>query len=47
MPIRISDGFMRLEVDDQVVATATQRPAVGGKSPIGRSPSTATRRSPR
>jgi hypothetical protein len=26
MPIRISDGFMRLKVDGQVVATATERP---------------------
>jgi hypothetical protein len=47
MPVRIGDGFMRLEVDGQVVATAAERPAAGGKSPICRSPSTATRRSPR
>jgi hypothetical protein len=25
MPIRISDGFMRLEIDGRVVATATER----------------------
>lgn len=28
MPIRIGDGFMRLEIDGRVVATATER-AVG------------------
>jgi hypothetical protein len=31
MPIRIGDGFMRLEIDGKVVATATERPAAGGK----------------
>jgi hypothetical protein len=25
MPVRIGDGFMRLEIDGRVVATATQR----------------------
>src|SRR6266851_1839346 len=25
MPIRISDGFMRLEIDGRIVATATER----------------------
>jgi hypothetical protein len=25
MPIRIGDGFMRLEIDGRVVATATER----------------------
>ena len=26
MPVRIGDGFMSLEVDGRVVATATERP---------------------
>ncbi len=28
MPIRIGEGFMRLEIDGRVVATATER--IGG-----------------
>jgi hypothetical protein len=31
MPVRIGDGFMSLEVDGRVVATATERPGAGGK----------------
>jgi hypothetical protein len=45
MPIRIGDGFMRLEIDGRVIATATER--AGGRSPAGRGSSTATRPSPR
>ena len=26
MPIRIGDGFMSLEIDGKVIATATERP---------------------
>jgi hypothetical protein len=31
MPIRIGEGFMRLEIDGRIVATATSEPVAGGQ----------------